>query len=52
MLDPEPSVVPGVGLRYTILELSGEMVKSMPVFAGILKDKDMKNVAQFVATFK
>jgi len=27
-------------------------VKSMPVFAGILKDKDMKNVAQFVATFK
>jgi len=27
-------------------------VKMMPVFVGILKDKDMKNVAGYVATFK
>lgn len=27
-------------------------VKMMPVFVGILKDKDMKNVAAYVATFK
>ena len=27
-------------------------VKMMPVFAGILKEKDMKNVAAFVASFK
>jgi mono/diheme cytochrome c family protein len=27
-------------------------VKMMPVFAGLLKDKDMKNVAAYVATFK
>ena len=27
-------------------------VKMMPVFAGILRDKDLKNVTQFVMSFK
>lgn len=27
-------------------------VKAMPTFSGLLRDKDMKNVARFVATFK